>query len=288
MTAAPLDAVCQLLAQIAPLRLAEEWDNVGLLVGDRSAAIRRVMTCLTVTPPVVEEALQRRVDLLVTHHPLPFKPLAKITNDSTPGRMLLRLIAGGVALYSAHTAFDSAAGGINALWAQELGLQDVVPLIVGAEAEDQSVGSGRCGHLAAPMDVHALAASAAAIAGVTEVRVVEGGRSDKAGQRTRSGSQVQKVGIACGSGGSFLPAASARGCHALVTGEATFHTCLEAEALGIALILVGHYGSERFAMERLAVLLGEQLRHFGDGIEVCASFADVDPLRTSPVSRAKH
>lgn len=272
MTAVPLDAVCQLLAPIAPLGLAEAWDNVGLLVGDRSAPIRRVMTCLSVTPAVVDEAVRRRVDLIITHHPLPFKPLVKITSDSTTGRMLLGLIAAGVAVYSAHTAFDSAVGGINALWAQRLGLQDIVPLVAGPESEGANVGGGRCGRLAGPTAVDALAESAAAIAGVDHYRVVA---TDKA---------VHQVGIACGSGGSFLPAAAALGCDALISGEATFHTCLEAEALGVALILLGHYGSERFAVEQMAVLLSERASRLDGGIEVFVSAADVDPLRVAALA----
>ncbi len=198
--AVPLDAICQHLAQIAPLRLAEAWDNVGLLVGDRAAAVRRVMTCLTITPAVVDEAIQRQVDLVVVHHPLPFKPLAKISSDTVTGRMLLGLIADGVAVYSAHTAFDSAAGGINAMWARELDLRDVAPLVVDPAADDTSLGSGRYGRLPEPLTVESLAAAAAAVAGTDQCRTV-GARPS-----------VSKVAIACGSGGSFLGAAAARGC----------------------------------------------------------------------------
>lgn len=276
MTAVVLDTLCGLLAQIAPLRLAESWDNVGLLVGDRAARVDRVMTCLTVTPAVAEEALRREVDLIVTHHPLPFKPLAKITSDTSVGKLLLTLIAGGVALYSAHTAYDSAAGGINDMWAQRLALREVVPLVVLSEAEDPSVGSGRCGYLPSPMAAGDLAAAAAAAVCAQEFRT-----AGPAGP-------VQKVAIACGSGGSFLHAASARGCRALITGEATFHTCLEAESLGMALILLGHYASERFAMEQMAVLLGQRAQQAGIQVEVFTSAADLDPLRTQRTGSPKH
>lgn len=276
MTTTSLDAICQLLAQIAPLALAESWDNVGLLIGNRAAAIDRVMTCLSITPAVVTEAVQRDVDLIVAHHPLPFKPVAKLTSDSPSGRMLLELIAGGVAVYSAHTAFDSAAGGINDMWAQGLELADIVPLIVPHGAADAGFGSGRCGRLAAAVAVEKLASAAAAIAGVDEYRIVG------------PGTQVRTVGIACGSGGSFLSAASMRGCQVLLTGEATFHTCLEAEALGMALILLGHYGSERFAMRRMAVLLKERLGRGGIDVEVFASSADIDPLHAVRMGVSKH
>lgn len=268
MSPLPLETLCQVLAELAPLRLAESWDNVGLLVGNRTAPIRRVMTCLTITPAVVAEAAERQAELIVTHHPLPFKPLAKITSDSPSGQMLLDLIAGGVAVYSAHTAFDSALLGINAMWSEALGLQDVAPLVPQAEADDPGSGSGRYGRLAADTPVTELAATAAGVVGVEEVRIAGPIQA------------VRKVGIACGSGGGFLHAAAHRGCQALLTGEATFHTCLEAEARGITLILLGHYGSERFAMEQLAELLHERLHPLSGAVEVFASAADVDPLRT--------
>ena len=81
----------EILEQFAPLALAEEWDNVGLLVGDRGRSIQRLMTCLTITPTTVDEAVRERADLVVVHHPLPFRPLSRITSDTTVGRMLLAL-----------------------------------------------------------------------------------------------------------------------------------------------------------------------------------------------------
>ncbi|MFK8110882.1 MAG: Nif3-like dinuclear metal center hexameric protein [Rubripirellula sp.] len=238
----PLDAICGTLAQIAPLRLAESWDNVGLLVGDRRQSVTKVMTCLTVTPCVVDEAIGEQADLIVVHHPLPFQPLKKITSDSVSGAMLLKLIAGNVAVYSAHTAFDSAVEGINQMWAERLGLQKIEPLVpVDSEQGDVAVGAGRIGRLEQPTTLAQLIHEAAASVGATLVR--------KVGERDQA---VTKVALACGSGGSFLAAAKRRGCDAMITGEATFHACLEAESNGIGLGLLGHYWSERFAMERLA------------------------------------
>ena len=117
--------LCQFLDTLAPPRLAAEWDNVGLLVGDRLAPAERVMTCLTVTPAVAAEAIRQRVELLVTHHPLPFRPLKRLTTDEPTGRLLLDLIRAGVAVHSPHTAFDSAAAGINQQLAAALGLSDI-------------------------------------------------------------------------------------------------------------------------------------------------------------------
>ncbi len=265
-----VDRICQLLAELAPLTLAEAWDNVGLLIGDRQQPVARLMVCLTVTPPVVREAIARGVDLIVVHHPLPFKPLVKITSDSTVGNLLLQLIAARIAVYSAHTAFDSAACGINQQWAQGLDLRDVKPLVPATDGDD-TVGGGRYGSLPEPICVDALARRAAAFCGAPSARTVGGVGAVGA---------VGKVAIGCGSGGGFLAAAKARGCQALITGEATFHTCLEAEACGIALVLVGHFWSERFAMGRLGERLSDRVRSVGQELEVFISHADADPLRS--------
>lgn len=143
---ATVGTVAECLEQFAPSALAAEWDNVGLLVGDRQWPVERVMTCLTVTPETAAEALDGRADLVVTHHPLPFHALKSITADTTTGHMLLKLITAKVAVYSPHTAFDSARAGINQHLAIGLGLQEISPLIV-TNVNDPDVGVGRCGTL---------------------------------------------------------------------------------------------------------------------------------------------
>src|SRR5664279_2821773 len=123
-----IHALAAFLEQFAPPYLAEEWDNVGLLVGDRDRELRKVMTCLTITPDSAREAIDERADLIVTHHPLPFAAVKRITADTVLGRLLLDLIAAQIAVYSPHTAFDSAPRGINARLAEGLGLRDIAPL----------------------------------------------------------------------------------------------------------------------------------------------------------------
>lgn len=220
------------------------------------------MTCLTVTDSVVAEAIEQRVDLLVAHHPLPFQAQRRITSDSTYGRYLLSLISNGTAIYSAHTAFDSAERGINQQWADGLSLTRVVPLQPCGAAPH--LGSGRWGCLEHPTTAEALASSAGRFSNSSAVRIV--------GAPTAA---VSKVAISCGSGGSHLSAAIGAGCDAFVTGEATFHSCLEAEAARVALVLVGHYASERFAMEWLAAWLQAEF----PACQVWASRAETDPLK---------
>lgn len=116
------------MEQWAPLKYAEEWDNPGLQVGDRQKEIGKVMVALTPGEAVVEAAVQANVDLLLTHHPLIFKPVKQINSDTALGRILLKLIQHDINLYCAHTNLDIANGGVNDVLANALQLQQVQPL----------------------------------------------------------------------------------------------------------------------------------------------------------------
>jgi dinuclear metal center YbgI/SA1388 family protein len=258
----PLGQVCHFLETLAPPVLAASWDNVGLLVGDRTQPVQRVMTCLTVTPPVVEEAIAHSADLVVTHHPLPFRPLGRITADEPVGQMLLDLIRGGVAVYSPHTAFDSAATGINQQWAEALGLAQIAPLEPHPNLPSP-LGTGRQGLLPAPCSLRQLGQRIKAWLGLDHLQAV--------GPPERT---LSRVAIACGSGGELLAAAATHGCDVLVTGETRLHTCYEALQRGMALLLVGHYASERFAVQWLADRLAREF----PTLTVWASCRDSDPL----------
>jgi dinuclear metal center YbgI/SA1388 family protein len=116
------------LERFAPCATAAEWDNVGLLLGDPAASVERVMTCLTLTPDVAEEAVRERVNLIVSHHPIFFRAIKKLTANSGDGKVVFPLMTAGVAVYSPHTAFDNCVGGINDSLAQRLGVANPVPL----------------------------------------------------------------------------------------------------------------------------------------------------------------
>jgi dinuclear metal center YbgI/SA1388 family protein len=116
------------LKEFAPLELAAEWDNVGLLLGDPAAEVRAVMTCLTLTGASAAEAVERGAQLIVTHHPILFRATQRLTTATPEGRMLLALTRAGIAVYCPHTALDNAQGGINDVLARRLGLVEVAPL----------------------------------------------------------------------------------------------------------------------------------------------------------------
>ena len=118
----------QWLEDFAPSRLAEPWDNVGLLWGDPAASVGRLMTCLTVTRITAAEAVAEQADLIVSHHPVLFREVKRIRADLPVTAPLWILARAGIAVASPHTAFDSTAGGINDGLCRRLGLVDVAPL----------------------------------------------------------------------------------------------------------------------------------------------------------------
>lgn len=120
--------VTRWLDTFAPSRLAESWDNVGLLWGDPAAVVSRIMTCLTVTPSTAQEAVKERAELIVSHHPVLFKAVKNVRADSPENGMLWDLARAGIAVASPHTSFDNTLGGINDGLARRLGLADVEPL----------------------------------------------------------------------------------------------------------------------------------------------------------------
>jgi dinuclear metal center YbgI/SA1388 family protein len=252
--------VVHFLQGFASPDLAEDWDNVGLLVGDRNRPVQRVMTCLTVTLSSAAEAIRRGASLIVSHHPIPFHAIRRLTTETTTGCLLLDLIESRVAVYSPHTAFDSAPRGVNQRLAAGLRLRGISPLTAG----ERGRGVGRAGWLEEPIELGQLAERLKQFLRIDRLQIV--GAPEQA---------VRVVAVACGAAGELLDAARDAGCDAMVVGETRFHTCLEAEATNIGLLLPGHFASERFAVECLRDILAAQFPE----LEVWASEQETDPVR---------
>lgn len=285
-------AVCNALRGLAPLELAEDWDNVGLILGDSQQPVERIMTCLTLSSDVAEEAVERGAQLIVSHHPVLFRPVQSLTAATTEGRTLLALLAARIAVYSPHTAFDSAEQGINAQLAAVLGLQDVRPLRPAAatgaadpasavtpqvgEAGSGSLGGGRFGRLSRPLPLDEFLQHVKHALRVDRLQFAAPDPQWRDGPMANEAA-ISVVAVACGSGGEFVTDAVQNGCHALVTGEAKFHACLAAREAGLALVLAGHYATERPGVERLVELLAARFPQ----LSIWASARECDPLQWS-------
>lgn len=256
-----ISEVTHFLGTLCPPILAEDWDNTGLLLGDPELPVEAIMACLTLTRKTCREAIDKRANLVVCHHPMPFRPVRCITTVSQSGRILWELANHGIAVYSPHTAFDSCESGINAMLARMVGLHDVRPLR--PLPQDPLVGAGRMGCLEQPVSLLEFAHRVKEQLGVKAVQLV--GRPE---------ASVSRVAVACGAAGELLDDARACGCDVIVLGEARYHTCLEAEFWGIGMVLVGHYASERRGVEKLAEILRQ---HFPQ-LKVWASEQESDPM----------
>lgn len=262
--------VLNYVRELAPLELAEDWDNVGLLIGSEDDAISSAMTCLTLTPDVAAEAIRQHAQLIVTHHPVLFRAVKQLTAATSEGRMLLDLIRAGIAVYSPHTSWDSAQSGINRQLAQLLGLRAVQPLRPKSPAVTEegtvtaSIGAGRFGDLPQAMSLGDFVEFSKRQLGVAATQFV--GDSER---------EVRRVGVACGAAAEFIRDAARVGCDVFLTGEARFHSCLEAQTLGIALVIPGHYATERPAMARLAGFLKAQFPE----LNAWPSEVETDPVQ---------
>ncbi|MCS7237855.1 MAG: Nif3-like dinuclear metal center hexameric protein [Thermoguttaceae bacterium] len=252
--------VVAFMQEVAPLEYAAKDDNVGLLLGDPAGEVARVMTALTLSPDVAEEAVEAGVDLVVVHHPFPYRPVMRVITADPVGRLIWRLAGARIAVYSPHTAWDSARGGINDQWAEALGLSNVRPL---AELRPDGISAGRWGWLPQTCTLSELVERVKAFVSAQQVGLV--GEPDR---------MVQKVGVACGSGAELLPAAIEAGCEVLISGEMNYHRCLQCKSAGLGLILVGHFASERFAMEHLAKMIARRFPQ----LKVWASTVEKDPI----------
>ena len=141
---ATVNDIIKVMDGIAPPNLAEPWDNVGLLVGRSSNTVKKLMVALDVSPEVVEQAVEHKVQMLVTHHPVIFDPIKKMTDRSWQHKLLLDCAENKIAVYSAHTSLDSVLGGVNDVLAEKIGLLHTEVLVPAAGGE---AGLGRVGCL---------------------------------------------------------------------------------------------------------------------------------------------
>ena len=254
--------VITLLERWYPPSLAESWDNTGFLLGQRDRVASRIMTCLTLTPDVAAEAIKQRVDLIVSHHPILFGGVNRLTSDRPDSSALLSLVQAGISVYSPHTSFDSAAEGINAWLIAKLGVKNAIPLT--PSEDDPAIGAGRIGQLGQPVLLSELADKLIVMTGSEGTHVV--------GDPVH---EVSVVAVACGAAGSMLGDATKAGADVFITGEMRFHDCLTARSTGVSLLLPGHYATERPAVEAMAGRLDYEL----DDVESFASRVEADPMR---------
>jgi dinuclear metal center YbgI/SA1388 family protein len=234
--------IIRLLEDIAPPSLAEEWDNAGLQVGDPRGRVQTVWVALDPGPEVVAAACRSRVDLLVTHHPLFFRPVKRIDIQTPVGAVVAQALRHGVAIYSLHTNLDAVVDGLNDLLARRLRLQRRRPLLPARPAADGCRhGLGRVGELRRARSLSELAREVKQRIGAQAVRM--------AGDPAQ---RVKRVALSTGSGGSLVPEFLRTGADVFISGDLRYHDVRDIEYARRGAIDIGHFHSEHLMAADLA------------------------------------
>ena len=225
------------LNQRIPKSLSCEWDNDGLMCcPDPERRVRRVLVVLDITEDLVDVAVKERCDVILSHHPLVFRPIKALTTDAGAPRKLMKLVKNGIAAMSFHTRLDAVRGGVNDVLAGLLGLQNVEDF--GPEGEKM----GRIGTIAAPCDIDEFAAHVKEVLGAPAILVSGEGK-------------VSRVAVLGGNGDDFIDAALAAGADTFVSGRLGYHPMTDAPEVGIKLIEAGHYFTEQPVLSVLESLV---------------------------------
>jgi dinuclear metal center YbgI/SA1388 family protein len=259
-----------LMEKIAPAFLAESWDNCGLQVGDLQWPVKKVWVALDPLLPVIDAAVGQDVDLVITHHPLIFKPLRAVDLDRPDGKIIAAALNSRTAIFSAHTNLDSARDGINNELAHKIGLDASVPLVPvdpSAPSADATMGMGRIGRLKPPRTVAALAQQIKKQLGLKNVKIA--GRGDR---------MIDKVAICSGSGGSLLGNFLGSDAQVFITGDSRYHDARTVEEASRALIDIGHFASEHIMIDMLCRLLAAEVAEAGWDVRIEACKLERDPF----------
>lgn len=250
---ATVNDIVKIMDGIAPPNLAEAWDNVGLLVGRSDNTVKKIMVALDVSPEVAEQALEHKVQMIVTHHPVIFDPVKKMTDRTWQQKLLLDCAENKIAVYSAHTSLDSVLGGVNDVLAAQLGLQHTEVLVPAAGGE---AGLGRVGCLPATLTLQEFSEKIKAVLKLDRVVVGDAGQ------------KVNKVALCGGAGADFISEALAAGADTFVTGDVKYHTAQNAVYSGLNIIDATHQGTELPVINTLADRIALRLTSGGFSTQV--------------------
>ncbi len=252
--------IAAFLEDWAPRASAQPYDNVGLQVGDPTVAVRRALLALDMTPQVLDEAASAAAELIITHHPLIFRPLRSVTPTSFSSNLAYRLAASGIALYSIHTNLDAASGGVSFALARRLGISDL-EFLQTFEIDGEEVGLGVVGKLDVPLSLAEFLARASERLETPALRFV--GAPEML---------IERAAVCGGAGADLLPNAIAANADVFLTADLKYHQFFDALDIDghptIALVDAGHYETE--------VVTEELLRE-----ELSMRFPEVEWRRTS-------
>lgn len=266
-----LKTILEALEQIAPLSLQEGWDNCGMQIDTGKKDVEKILVCLEITSAVLDEAQKLGADMIITHHPLYFRPISRIDSCSPVGKYTIRLIQSNISVYAAHTCFDKVQGGNNTKLCALLGIPHPEPLFTGPGREDYVA------YIAMLPEEKPAYAVADELKNVLEI---PGGVLRCSGNLKKT---VRKIAVCTGAGADFMSAAEEVGCDLLITGDVRYHEARDAEEKGFVLLDAGHFWTEKIFSSNMAEQLRSTLAAMDKmqdphNIQIFVSKAEKDPF----------
>ena len=254
--------VFKIFDKVIPIENAADWDNSGDQIQFSNEVVKRVLTTLEVTEKVVDEAISKGCNIILSHHPLIFSKIGKISESDPKQKMIMKLILNKISVYSAHTNYDIAEGGTSDYLTKQFNLNEV-NLIPDTEGF--------------------------AMAGLLENEMKLGDFVKMACERTKTPLEevrftgdiekcIKKVGLCAGSGSDFIKDASNAGCDVFVTGDVKYHAAQDSLELDMAVIDMGHYHTEKSFADEAAKIYGSKINSVEKSIEFIPSEVDVNPF----------
>ena len=219
--------IIKVIEDFAPLSIQEGWDNSGLCVGSPEDEVTSVLLALDCTPELVDEAVAYGADMIVTHHPLIFSGLKKISPEDMVGEAVIKAIRAGISIYAAHTSADKVLEGVSGAMAAKLGLVNVTML----DEDGEGTGLGAVGDLPQPMTAEQ------AVAFVKDRFALKAMKTSRP-----SDGMISRVAMCGGSGGSLIKAARKAGAQLYISGDISYHNFFTPD--GFMIMDIGHYESE--------------------------------------------
>lgn len=257
-----------IINKVIPLILKEDFDNVGLMIGEENMEINKVMVSLDCTLEVIEEAIENNCNLIFTHHPLIFRKPEVITDKSLLGKKIIKIIKNNIAVYSAHTNLDSVENGINDILVEILGFKNSGILSINKAGQNMGVnaGIGRIVDIEQGIDFIKLLEIIKDKLNLTSIRF--SGDVNKV---------IKKIAIINGSGQSFFQLCKTKNVDVIISGDTTYHYVSDFKEEGINIIDIGHFSSEWMAFIKTSENLEKKLINLGYNIKFIYSKKIRDP-----------
>ena len=238
--------IVQVIEAAYPREAALDFDNVGLIAGRTEKEVKRVYIALDATDAVIDRAVEAGADMLITHHPLIFSPLKKVTDEDFVSRRVVKLIQNDISYYAMHTNYDVL--GMAELAEKILGIRNTEVLDITMEKDGKPEGIGRIGELEKPMTLEECCVYVKHKLNLGSLKVFGDMQAE-----------VSRLAISPGSGKTAIAAAIAKGADVLVTGDIGHHDGLDAVEQGLCVIDAGHYGTEYIFIEDMRKFLEDKL-----------------------------